>query len=110
MYFKYKIGTVKLLKESFGVFFINNWSGGVEQKLEKKWLNSTPLKMCLGAGEMTQWLRALVSLPKDPGSIPGTPMVTHKCPWLQFQGSCTLIHAVQTLWTQNKKIICLSIF
>ena len=29
------------------------------------------------AGEMSQWLRELASLPKDPGSIPSTHMAAH---------------------------------
>lgn len=28
--------------------------------------------LCFGAGEMTQWLKALGALPEDPGSVPKT--------------------------------------
>ena len=30
-----------------------------------------------GAGEMVQWLRALATLPEDPGSIPSTHTEAH---------------------------------
>jgi hypothetical protein len=30
-----------------------------------------------GAGEMAQWLRALVVLPEDPGSVPSTHCEAH---------------------------------
>jgi hypothetical protein len=33
--------------------------------------------VCLGAGEMAQWLRALTSLPEVLSSIPSTHMVPH---------------------------------
>jgi hypothetical protein len=33
----------------------------------------------LGAGEMTQWLRALTAFPEDLGSIPSTHMAAHNC-------------------------------
>ena len=42
--------------------------------------------MLCRAGEMAQWLSALVALPEDPGSIPSTHMVTYNYLQLQFQG------------------------
>jgi hypothetical protein len=39
-----------------------------------------------GPGETIQWLRALVALPEDPGSIPSAHMVAHNQSYLQFQG------------------------
>ena len=38
-----------------------------------------------GAGEMTQWLRALIALVEDPGSIPITHMAAHNCLKIQLQ-------------------------
>ena len=35
--------------------------------------------MLYWSGEMAQWLRALVVLPEDPGSIPSTHMLIHNC-------------------------------
>ena len=37
-----------------------------------------------GAGEKTQWLRALAALPENPGSIPRTHLVAHNLLELQF--------------------------
>ena len=37
------------------------------------------LKNASGAGEMAQWLTALVALSEDPSSIPSTHMVTDIC-------------------------------
>lgn len=31
------------------------------------------------SGETTQWVRALVALPEDPGPVPSTYMVAHNC-------------------------------
>ena len=36
-------------------------------------------KSGLGHGEMAQWLRALVALAEDPGSVRSTHMMSHKC-------------------------------
>ena len=41
---------------------------------------SDPLrKLVSGAGEVAQQLRALASLPEDPGSVPSTHMAAHNC-------------------------------
>jgi hypothetical protein len=31
------------------------------------------------SGEIAQWLRTFVALPKDPGSVPSTHMAAYKC-------------------------------
>jgi hypothetical protein len=38
-----------------------------------------PKKLRTGAGEMAEWLRALLALPEDPGSIPSTLMAAYNC-------------------------------
>lgn len=34
---------------------------------------------------MAQWLKALITFPEDPGTIPSTHLATHNCLELQFQ-------------------------
>lgn len=42
---------------------------------------------CLRGWEMSQWLRAFVSLADNPGLVPSTNMAVHNHLWLQSQGS-----------------------
>jgi len=52
------------------------------------WRHEEKSSLPCGAGEMAQWLKALV-LAEDPWDlIPGAHMAAHLCPYLQFQGVC----------------------
>ncbi|ERE81816.1 hypothetical protein H671_2g7892 [Cricetulus griseus] len=43
------------------------------------------VNLFIGAEEMAQWLKALVTHPDDPGSVPSTHMEAHNRPYLQPQ-------------------------
>lgn len=61
-----------------------------------------------GAGKMAPWLRALVTLAKDPGSVSRTHKAVHNQLWLQFQGICCLLLALTgtaCIWYAGKTLI-----
>ena len=49
-----------------------------QQKNKRIKTQAVDISKCV-AGEMAQWLRALVVLVKDPGSIPSTHVAAHNC-------------------------------
>jgi hypothetical protein len=64
--FSFQVASVEHLRSTFCIIYFPHCWDQIPDKNQLK-----------GAGEMTQWLKALDALPEDPGSIPSTHMEVH---------------------------------